>query len=75
MKVLKEKGPEKLLDALTDIPRVGYIRTPDSLGYDLRFAYREPGEDGGEDITVITNDTLGSGRRSIAHAPSIIRLR
>ena len=59
MKVLKEKGPEKLLDALTDIPRVGYIRTPDSLGYDVRFAYREPGADGGEDITVITDRYIG----------------
>ena len=59
MNVLKERGPEKLLDALTDIPRVGYIRTPDSLGYDLRFAHREAGEDGGEDITVITDRYVG----------------
>jgi hypothetical protein len=59
MAVLKEKGPEKLLDALTDIPRVGYIRTPDSLGYDLRFAYRELAEDGGDDITVITDRYIG----------------
>ena len=59
MAVLKEKGPEKLLDALTDIPRVGFIRTPDSLGYDLRFAYREPADDGGEDITVITDRYIG----------------
>ena len=59
MGVLKSKGPEKLLDALNDTPRVGYIRTPDSLGYDLRFAYREPAEDGGEDITVITDRYIG----------------
>src|SRR5215475_12534637 len=30
--VLLEKGPERLLDALKDTPRVGYIRTPDGIG-------------------------------------------
>jgi hypothetical protein len=59
MEVLKSRGPEKLLDALNDMPRIGDIRTPDSLGYDLRFAYREPGEDGGDDITVITDRYIG----------------
>jgi hypothetical protein len=59
MEVLKSRGPEKLLDALNDMPRIGYIRTPDSLGYDLRFAYREAGEDGGDDITVITDRYIG----------------
>ena len=80
MAVLKEKGPEKLLDALTDIPRVGYIRTPDSLGYDLRFAYREPGEDGGEDITVITDRYIGFWEafyrpRTIDYPFTVIELR
>jgi hypothetical protein len=52
--VLLEKGPEKLLDALQDTPRVGYIRTPDGIGYDLNFSRRTPGEDGGERIEVYT---------------------
>ncbi len=52
--VLLEKGPEKLLDALQDTPRVGYIRTPDGIGYDLNFSRRTPGEDGGERIEVFT---------------------
>lgn len=59
MQALKEHGPEKLLDTLGDIPRVGYIRTPDSIGYPLRFAYREPGEDGGEEITIMTDRYIG----------------
>src|SRR5262247_4923435 len=38
--ILLEKGPERLLDALQDTPRVGYIRTPDGIGYDLNFSRR-----------------------------------
>src|SRR5215475_7288449 len=52
--VLLEQGPEKLLDALQDTPRVGYIRTPDGICYDLNFSRRTPGEDGGERIEVVT---------------------
>ena len=52
--VLLEKGPEKLLDALQAAPRVGYIRTPEGIGYDLKFSRRTPGEDGGERIEVFT---------------------
>jgi len=52
--VLLEKGPEKLLDVLQDTPRVGYIRTPNSIRYDLNFSRRTPGEDGVERIEVIT---------------------
>jgi hypothetical protein len=52
--VLLEKGPEKLLEALQDTPRVGYIRTPDGIAYDLNFSRRTPGEDGGERIEVFT---------------------
>lgn len=52
--VLLEKGPEKLLDELQDTPRVGYIRTPDGIGYDLNFSRRTPGDDGGERIEVVT---------------------
>jgi hypothetical protein len=36
--VLKEKGGDALLSALQKLPRVGYIRTPNSIGWDLHFA-------------------------------------
>lgn len=55
LSVLLEKGPEKLLDGLQDMPRVGYIRTPDSIGYDLKWARRMPGEDGGEQVVMATD--------------------
>lgn len=53
--VLKDKGPEKLLDALQDVKSVGTIRTPGNLAYDLRFAQIEPGEDGGVRIFLATD--------------------
>ena len=55
MAVLLEKGPDKLLDALQQLPRVGYIRTPNSIGYDLHYARKAPGEDGGEHVVLATD--------------------
>ena len=55
MAILTEKGPEKLLDAVQDLPSAGYIRTPDSLGYDLRFARHTVTDDGTEQITLVTD--------------------
>ena len=55
LKALQEKGPDKLLDTLQRLPRIGYLRTPNSIGYDLRFARKVPGEDGGEKITMMTD--------------------
>jgi hypothetical protein len=54
-KTLVENGPEKLLDALQDAPKVGYLRTSTSLAWDLRYAQRTRGEDGGERVTLITD--------------------
>jgi hypothetical protein len=63
LSVLREQGPEKLLDVLRDMPRVGYIRTPDSIGYDLRYSQRTPGEDGGERFGSSPTATSACGRR------------
>ena len=54
-----QKGPGELLDALKDQRSVGTIRTPDSLGYDLRYASQEPGEEGGRRIVVATDRPIG----------------
>ncbi len=59
MSVMLERGPEKLLDALQDLPRVGYFRTPDSIGWDVHFARKTPLPDGGERITLITDRRIG----------------
>ncbi len=53
--LLKDKGPEQLIEALRDVKSVGTIRTPGNLAYDLRFAYSEPGADGGQRIVLATD--------------------
>ena len=50
-----DKGPEKLLDALRDTKRVGYIRSPQSTGWDLRFATQFQDEEGGRRIYLLTD--------------------
>ena len=55
MKALVEKGPEKLLDTLQDLPRVGYFRTPNSIGYDLHYARKASLPEGGERIVLLTD--------------------
>jgi hypothetical protein len=56
---LKKQGAEKLLDALKDSKSVGIIKTPDSLGYDLRFASQTPLPEGGRRIVIATDRPIG----------------
>ena len=56
---LMNKGPRALIDVLQDTPPVGRIRTPDSIGYDLRYAQQTPGEDGGRRIVIATDRPIG----------------
>jgi hypothetical protein len=57
--VLMHDGPMSLLEQLQDTPSTGRIRTPDSLGYDLRYAQQTPGEDGGRRIVLATDRPIG----------------
>jgi hypothetical protein len=57
--VLRDKGPDALLEALQDMRPVGRIRTPDSLGYDLHYAQQMPGADGGRRIVIATDRPIG----------------
>ena len=59
IETLQKKGPDKLLDELSGMKSVGSIRTPDSLAYDLRYAYQSPGEDGGRQIILATDRPIG----------------
>jgi hypothetical protein len=52
-------GNDALLKALQHEKSVGTIKTPDSLGYDLRYAHQEPGEDGGRRIVIATDRPIG----------------
>lgn len=59
MEVFKKGGPDALLGALRETRRVGSIRTPDSLAYDLRYARQMPGEEGGRRIVIVTDRPVG----------------
>ena len=77
---LLEKGPDGLLSALQKTKRVGYIRTPDSIGYDLHYARQVPREDGGRRIVLATDRRIGfweavNRPRTIDYPFTIIELR
>ena len=57
--VLKQKGQEALLNQLRRAKSVGTLRTPNSIGYDLRLAMDEPGKDGGRRVLVVTDRPVG----------------
>jgi hypothetical protein len=77
---LLERGPQKLLEALRDTLRTGTIRTPDSLAYDLHYAWRMPLPDGGERIVLVTDRPIGFWEasrqlRSLDYPFTVIELR
>lgn len=77
---LIEKGPDALLETLQKQQSVGRIRTPDSLGYDLRFAHQMKGEDGGRRIFVATDRPLSfwealNRPRSVDYPFTVIEIR
>jgi len=53
------KGPDALLSKLQGTKRVGYMRLPNTLGYDLHYARKHPGDDGGEQIVIATDRRIG----------------
>ena len=54
-----QKGSEKLLDTLQDMKKVGFMRLPTSLGYDLQYARKNPDGNGGEQIVIATDRYIG----------------
>jgi len=57
--VMLQKGESKLLDALQSTKKVGYIRSVNSIGWDLHYAHRQPLPDGGEQIVIATDRPMG----------------
>jgi hypothetical protein len=53
------RANEKLLKALQKMPKVGYIRTSTSLGWDLRYAREAELPDGGRRIVLGTDRPIG----------------
>jgi hypothetical protein len=74
-----QKGSDTLLDQLREQKSVGTIRTPDSIGYDLRYAHQEPGADGGRRIVIATDRPIGfweqrNQPRSIQYPFTVIQM-
>jgi hypothetical protein len=80
MNALLEKGPSKMLDVLAKMPPVGSIRTPDTVGYNLRYARRTPLPDGAEQIVIITDRPMSfferrQGPPTIDYPFTVVELR
>jgi hypothetical protein len=76
-----EGGQDSLLKALQKVrPRVGYIRTPNSLGYDLQYAYRFVNSDGTSRVVIGTDRPINFWEasrqpRTIDYPFTIIEMR
>lgn len=81
LSTLQEFGKEKLIEALQKIkPRVGFIRTADSLGYDLYYAREHKGADGSRRVVLATNRwmsfrELTSNARSTGYQLTLVELK
>jgi hypothetical protein len=77
---LAEKGADKLLDVLQDLPVKGNFRAPGQLGWDIRFARHYPTEEGGERVVLATDRPIGfleatNQPRSIQYPFTVIELQ
>ena len=77
----KPSDQEKLLKALQDItPRVGFIRTPNSMGWDLKYAWEAKLPDGKRQIVIATDKpvsflAVAAGTRTLDYMVSLIEMQ
>lgn len=57
--LLVEKGPNSLLSTLTKNKSTGTMRLPNTLAWDLRYAYQTPLPDGGRRVVLATDRPIG----------------
>ena len=55
---LFEQGGKQLLDVVSKLPAAGSVRTPDSVGYPLRYARRTTASQNIETVVIITDRAL-----------------
>lgn len=53
--VLAERGPDGLLEVFRSSKGIGRLAAPGSLGYEIRYAAKIPGEDGGYRVVIATD--------------------
>jgi len=76
----KYRTNQTLLKALQKMKKVGFIRTPDRLAWDLRYARENPMEEGGRQIVVATDRPVGfwearNQPRSMDYPFTIVEMR
>lgn len=52
---VREKGPEALLSVVQGFQRLGTLRTPQTVGYELKFAIQDPLPEGGRRVLIATD--------------------
>lgn len=76
----KAREQDGLLEALQKLPAVGYLTTPGSLRYDLRFARQRPLPEGGRRIFLLTDRRITAweamaGARTLDYPFTLIQLQ
>ena len=77
---LQEFGRDRLIDELMKIrPVVGYMRTPNSIGYDLHYARNNVQPDGNRHVVMATNRRVAireaqTAQRSMQYQLTVIEL-
>jgi hypothetical protein len=77
---LVEKGADKLLDVLQDMPAAGHFGAPGQLSWDLGFAWKTRLPEGGERVVLVTDRRIGVWEatrqpRSFDYPFTVIELR
>lgn len=76
----EHKDPQPLVRALQDMPKVGSIRTPQTLAWDLRYAREFKSDEGGRRIVLVTDRPIGfreaaNSNRSMDYPFTILEIR
>jgi hypothetical protein len=78
---LREQDQEKLVKALQDIKeRAGFLNTPNSMGWDIKYAYQNQLPDGGRQVVVVTDKPVSffaasRNTRTMDYAFTLIEMR
>jgi hypothetical protein len=76
----EHKDPQPLVRALQDMPKVGRIRTPQTLAWDLHYARQFKSDEGGRRIVLVTDRPIGfreaaNSNRSMDYPFTILEIR
>jgi len=74
------EAPKQLLSVIQKLPRIGAIRGASGIGWDLKYAWRIPGPNNTERVTIITDRPISFGEavtqpRTIDYPFTVIELR